>query len=233
MKQQSLLAFLRRHPGVIVSVGYVAVSLIGMLFSQALFSRFGINYFNYAEVSDFLLAALREPMTFALAGGAVVVTLLIFGITKLEQQWIARRSPKSRVGKFYQSVSNWAYNNVGVIIASFLLYAYLFLNLYGDWKSEQIKTGSGKQVTVELANEVDGAAAGKRLDGVMLLGTSNKFLFIYDLDARRAYIIPNENISRLIITAAEPSTADALDDPPEKGQADGSESETEQESSEP
>ncbi len=121
MNQYSVRDLLKRHPGVLVSVGYVVISLIGMLFSQALFSEFGVNYFNYAEVSDFLLAALREPMTFALAAGAIVVTLLIFLMTHLENRWLTRRAPESRMGKLYQRTSSWAYNNWGVTLFVFVL----------------------------------------------------------------------------------------------------------------
>lgn len=194
MKGQLIPDILRQHPGVLVTVIYGGVSLIGMLFSHSLFSHFGVNFFNYAEVSDFLLAALREPMTFVLAGGAVLVTLLIHLISHFEQRWFAKHPPQSRIARAYQRSSSWAYSNVYVVLAVFVLYSYLFLSLYGEWKSEQVKNGDGRRVTVELADTT-------KFGNAILLGTSNKFVFIYDQAGDRVNIIPNENISRLIVDA--------------------------------
>ncbi|MDH3908826.1 MAG: hypothetical protein OEU83_07330, partial [Gammaproteobacteria bacterium] len=61
-----LLSFFREHPAVLVSALYVAASVVGMFYSWAYLRRFGINVFNYAQISDFLLASLREPFTWVL-----------------------------------------------------------------------------------------------------------------------------------------------------------------------
>jgi hypothetical protein len=56
-----MAAVLREHPALLVSTFYLAASFVGMFYSRAFLRRFGINVFNYAQISDFLLASLKEP----------------------------------------------------------------------------------------------------------------------------------------------------------------------------
>ncbi|MGI9225435.1 MAG: hypothetical protein ACR2QX_13205, partial [Woeseiaceae bacterium] len=55
---------------------YVAASIIGMFYSWAFLRRFGINVFNYAQISDFLLVSLKEPFTWGLVILAIVLVML-------------------------------------------------------------------------------------------------------------------------------------------------------------
>jgi hypothetical protein len=41
---------------------YLYVTAMGLLYSVALYARFGINILDYSEISDFLLAALNNPI---------------------------------------------------------------------------------------------------------------------------------------------------------------------------
>ncbi len=96
---------LRDHPALIFTIGYAVVSLVGMMFSWSLFRRFGVNVFDYAEVTDFLMAALREPMTFTLAGGGVLMSWFIWWWASVEQRIFARRPPRSSFMKAYVRLS--------------------------------------------------------------------------------------------------------------------------------
>ena len=131
----------------------------------------------------------------------MLVTAGIHLVSYLEQRWFAKHPPKWRITKAYQRGSSWAYYNPPVVLTVFVLYSYLFLGLYGDWKSGQIKQGIGKRLTVELATEAESGQAG-RFDNVVLLGTSNKFVFVYDTASEEVNIVPNENIARLILAGA-------------------------------
>ena len=75
-RNERLLAVFREHPALIVSAFYVAASMIGMFWSWAHLRNFGINVFNYAQISDFLLASLKEPYTWALV---FVTVALVWG----------------------------------------------------------------------------------------------------------------------------------------------------------
>ena len=75
------IKFIREHPGLGLSIGYGFVSLIGIMFSWSLFYHFDITYFQYADISDFLLAAIREPETFLLSASSIVVAMLLIRLS--------------------------------------------------------------------------------------------------------------------------------------------------------
>ena len=67
---------LKEHPALLVSALYVGASTIGMFYSWAFLRHFGINVFNYAQISDFLLASLKEPFTWGWVAVALVLVSL-------------------------------------------------------------------------------------------------------------------------------------------------------------
>jgi hypothetical protein len=75
----SMCGLLVRQPGLLFSLSYLLVSLPGMFFTWSLYDKLGVNYLQFAEVSDFLMAVLREPATLFMAATAVAVTLLLRG----------------------------------------------------------------------------------------------------------------------------------------------------------
>ncbi len=196
---------LRQHPGLVISLTYLVVSLIGLLFSYSLFSEFGINIFLYAEISDFLLGALREPMTFLAAGAAVLTVLLLHGLARLELRFFRRHPPTARVGKAYLRLSQAAYSSQWTWLLVFILYSYLFLSLYGNYRSEQIKAGHGEVVQIYIAEgtDSDGSVKPGGRTG-LLLGTTNKFIFVYDPETGSTDVIPNESIIRIVIAGKAP-----------------------------
>jgi hypothetical protein len=56
--------FLGNHPTLVLTLLYLYVTAIGIIYSAILYGRFGINIFDYAETADFLLAAFKNPIAF-------------------------------------------------------------------------------------------------------------------------------------------------------------------------
>ncbi len=181
----------REHPALAVTMLYALVSAIGLLFNWSLFRQFGVNVFNFMEVGDFLLAALREPLTFVLSATALVVTYLIQRLGALELRWLTGRKDKGRFWAGYYWFSRTINNHAVTGLVGFLLYCYLFLALYADHKSDQIRAGVARQVSVELASESD------HIEGrpIAFLGATNRFVFLFDVAADTTHIIPHENLS--------------------------------------
>ena len=129
------MATLREHPGLLLTVLYLIASLIGLAFSWSLFSQFNINIFSYAEVTDFLMAALREPLTISLTASAVLVAWALEAMARWEIRWFDKHSPRSKIMRGYRTLGNKIYNSGWIGPFAFIAYAYLFLGLYGAWKS--------------------------------------------------------------------------------------------------
>ncbi len=202
--QQFGIAFLLHHnPGLVITLAYLAISFLGLLFSWSLFREFDINIFNFTEVSDFLLAAMREPMTFVMAGTALLVTWILDWLAKLEVKHWAPKNPTSKFGRFYKRFSKAINRHPITPMLIFLFYSYLFISLYGNWKAESIKAGEGQVIRVQLTEPIasggDGQTGGNVIIEGILLGSTNRYLFLYDPDSKITSAMPEENIVRVLI----------------------------------
>ena len=84
------------HPALGLTLGYLLLSLLGLSYQWALFRQFEVNFFNYAEVTDFLMGAFREPITFALSLTALAVALFVWYYNRWEMGWWRRHPPGPR-----------------------------------------------------------------------------------------------------------------------------------------
>lgn len=195
-----LFALLAQHPALGLTSAYLLVSLLGLSYEWTLFRRFGVNFFHYADVTDFLMGAFREPITFVLALSAVLVGKL----AQLQVDWEARRFAgrefRSWWMRKYASFSKSDFNRLSPILY-FLLYVVMFIWVYSDFRADQIREGHGRSVQVMLID----AAPAREAFSTLLLGTSSRFVFLYDSDADLTWIVPNENLAWIrVATPAVP-----------------------------
>ena len=177
---------LREHPALILSGLYVAASVVGMFYAWAYLRRFGINVFNYAAISDFLLASLKEPLTWGLV---IVAVGLVMWDNSMSRRY--ERNGKRNWLRWYGTPRYRLLNNFGAIC---LVFTFLFI--YADYRADTTRGGEGKSVTVILADK--GAAA-----STLLLGTTSQFVFLYDADASHVDIHPIENIQSISFAAPD------------------------------
>ena len=174
---ESLKDLLRAHPALIVSALYVASSIIGMFYSWAYLRNFGINVFLYSQLSDFLLASLKEPFTWALV---VFAVLLVVSDNAVSRRIGSR--PRSRWIAWYGSPR---YRLVNHFVAIYIV--FMFIYLFAAFQAKDARAGEGKIVDVLFADS--GAATTS-----LLLGTTGQFVFLYDDSTERVDIHPIENI---------------------------------------
>jgi hypothetical protein len=184
---------LRNHPALAITLAYLLVSFIGAAFSWALFSEFGINYFVFAEVNDLLFAVMREPLAaLAAASGALVVWLLTV-YARWERGKLGGRENAGFVLRWYLR-SNGLHLDYPVVRAvAFLLYIFLFVTLYADFRADSIRDGALTPVRVVQAEPGSGPAV---LTGG-ILGSSARFLFLYIPDQDRVVVLPDEAIGAI------------------------------------
>ncbi len=192
-----------KHPALALTLAYGAISITGLLFSWSLFRQFDINIFNYMEVGDFMLAALREPLTFLLSAGAVAFYWVVYQLGQMEVRWAASRKNKGRLSSGYARWSRFINTSIWAAAIGVVLYAYLFLSLYAEWKSKEIRAGRAPMVTV-FVND----AATALTDGPMaLLGSTSRFIFLYDPPSENTHIVPYENVA--MVTPVAKATPEA------------------------
>jgi hypothetical protein len=184
--EQWLSNLLKNHPALIASGLYVFASIIGMYYAWSFLWHFQINVFNYAQIGDFLLASLKEPMTWGLV---LISTLIMAGDNALSRR--AQKKTGSRLLKLYGSPRYRMANYVGILVViSILIFSH------AKRQAEHALAGRGKLVTVTYANR---AAA----DDLVLLGTTASFVFLYDSTFERVIIHPHESIHAISFGATE------------------------------
>jgi hypothetical protein len=175
---------IREHPALLVSALYVAASTIGMFYSWAYLRHFGINVFNYAQLSDFLLASLKEPYTWVL----VFLVVFLVVIDNASSRRFERKG-SSRWFGWYGSRRYRFVNNFGAI--SMVL---IFIFAHASSQSRHTKAGDVKRIDMTFADS--GA-----VKSAALLGTTGQFVFLYDTATKRVDIHPIESIHSISFQA--------------------------------
>ena len=187
-----LIATLRQNPALLFSFIYMVASTIGMFYSWNFLRRFGIDVFDYAQLSDFLLASLKEPYTWLLAISVVVAVAL--------DNALSRRVGSRKSSRWLSWYGNPRYRYLNFLIA-ILLVAFL-LNAYATILAEKAFEGKGKIVQVRLSDEAESEAT-----TALLLGTTGQFIFLFDVASRQVTIHPNESIHSISFIAPAKSSS--------------------------
>jgi hypothetical protein len=181
-----IVALLREHPALLASVVYFAASAIGMFYSWAFLRHFGINVFNHAQIGDFLLASLKEPVTWLLVLAAIVAMVFDNAMSQRFHQ-----KNKIRWLRWYGSN---VYRSVNYLVAVGLI--ILFLHVHAERRAEETMGGDGDYVKVRLTD-------GGTPRTAMLLGTTGQFIFLYDAESHIVDIHPNENVQTISLKAPD------------------------------
>ncbi|HJU67049.1 MAG TPA: hypothetical protein VJ650_02300 [Gemmatimonadaceae bacterium] len=182
------------HPGLLLTTAYLIITAIGLVYDARLYGEFRINIAEYAETSDFLLAAARAPLIILLSLLPIPLLLVVGWFDR----WSRRRFPR------YAAISRRSEQAMGGERRARLLsrglfvviYAVMFTMLYAERVADDIKQGRGRRVEVQL---VDGTSGPGELP--ILLGTTAKFVFLYYPTVRRTHVVPSENIARIVVNS--------------------------------
>ncbi|HUR00130.1 MAG TPA: hypothetical protein VM166_11795 [Gemmatimonadaceae bacterium] len=198
VRRRRLLADIaREHPTLLFTLGYIALTAVGLVYDAWLYGYFRINVIEYSETSDFLLAAVRTPLVIILS---ILPVLILWTVTRLRRK--ARRTfPRyDKWSRRYEGTI-WDMENprvggpIGVIFV--VIYAILFTQLYALRVADKIKAGHGRVVKVEMI--VPGSVP--TADTTLLIGTTGKFVFLFDPRANQTRIIPFDNVSSISVVA--------------------------------
>lgn len=188
----SLSAFAKDHPGLLLSGAYLAATAIGMLSSWTFYALFDIDIFAYAQLSDFLLAALRNP----LASIAILVAIPFVWFVMVSDSWMDRRYTwykylygTERLRRLSRSPGAW--------VLYFALYAFTFSALYSSRMADRVEGGGAPRVEVQLLGGDYLGRDATQTFGADLLGTTSSFVFLYDRASRRVTVVPVENVARI------------------------------------
>lgn len=181
----SVKAFAKENPTMILTLCYVLITVIGTGYSFFFYREFDINIIKFADLSDFLLAAILEPRSLGLFAFIVVLMLAAYWFDVLLRKRL----------KFYRNfVENRLkskYSDPLVMIIVVLLFTVVFMQDLAVKNADAIKSKGKDSYQVRFYEN----QSGESVKNLELLGSTSRFAYFYDLKNKQSVVISPENLS--------------------------------------
>lgn len=193
-------AWLQGNPALSLTVLYLFASVVGIVFHFLLLKRFGFNVLEFSETSDFLMVVVREPLTVALALLGVPFYLVYMSVALRIGRWarprftMLRSTPEKR-RKTLANLRRWQHVGPAGFIG---IWAIVFVMYYSYWRADRLRDGDFRAVTVIYKTDSPRADGTFAAEGLALLGTTSKFVFLYDAATKRSEVVPLDAVARLV-----------------------------------
>jgi hypothetical protein len=193
-----LLNFLESNTTAALTLLYVYVSAIGMLYSYFLYRDFGISIFDHSEIADFLLAAFRNPVALVSAIALASIAALIAHLSdrRVKEAWrILRQIFSSAKDKeIGLSVRRSITLTMGpiIIVSLFVVASFALPAYFATRAASSIK--QGETPTVDVRYRSFSGSSGQILEpDLRLIGATQRAVFFYD-DNKRTIVIPQTQV---------------------------------------
>ncbi|MEQ1855013.1 MAG: hypothetical protein ABL963_01005 [Longimicrobiales bacterium] len=186
------------HLGLVLTLGYLGVTSVGMVSAWALYARFDVNIFHFAQIGDFLLAATAWPLASLSAVLAIAAVAVVARIDRYSDRYRWYRMlylDSDRVRRVMRSRSAWVLYTV--------LYLWLAADLHADWYEGRLRSGSGSAVTVQLQSGTYHGRDASAPFAATFVGATTAYVFLYDRPTGEVTVVPVENVASLVPVATE------------------------------
>ncbi|MEO7714550.1 MAG: hypothetical protein ABIV10_16675 [Gemmatimonadaceae bacterium] len=192
--------FAIEHLGLAITMAYLALAGLGMLHRALVFLRFRINVLDYAEPSDFLMAALRDPLIVLVCIAPIPVLALYYrGAT-----WVRNRLPQNHVLTGGRRAQDFQRRHRSTLFAfTVALWALAASLHYAKHVATELREGRGRRVQIELLS--GNARSPGDTTTLLLLGTTQKYVFLYNPARQVSSVIPVSNVAQLWYERRQPA----------------------------
>lgn len=155
----------------VVSISYVLIVGIGMLFTYQKYSEFGINIFDYADVFDFLIAPFSDFKILLFSTTTIVLVITLF---KVDVAW-QRKYPKtySKVNLGLNKKSWFSIYRYSLFAFMLIIYLYNSADFYGKFTKKEIMKNSQINIKYSDNENIKGIIIGNTKDILFLLQNEN------------------------------------------------------------
>jgi len=187
--------FFTIHPGLTVFLVYATIAIAGFIYLITFYAYFDLKVTVYLEVTDILVAGIKDPMVMLMVVGAFGMVLVIWVLVYIQapfSAWLDRKFNKGFF-KFLPYLAGFKGQRSFWWIAFLILtvYFYSFVGLHSKRKAEIILKDKQGLVLV------DADATANSSDRYSLLGTSINYVFLYNHQKQNTLIVPLESIRSL------------------------------------
>jgi len=190
-----IASFFREHPAIVGTLLYLQVTTVGVIYSWALFRRFGINVFDYAEANDFLLAAFKEPFVFGMSTFTLIFLISFANILIWRRKTPADETPAdTRLPFFFRTMRRLHRNQIVYLLVLTILYTLGPPLLFANFTADSLQSPSYEPLTSVQYRATSGSDEQTTQRDLRVIGTTQSFVFFYDKKDSRTLIIPSAQI---------------------------------------
>jgi hypothetical protein len=196
--------YLLDNPTLALTLLYLYVTAVGMLYSAVLYRSFGINIIDYSEIGDFLLAALKNSIAFLV----LALQVLLYYATALYERRESARRIGPEINSFMEGIEKSMSEDTGyeapkepllppVLVrwAAFIIPPVLLVSVVINAVLEARSIKTGEKPAVEIwYRSFSGSAGQVTVPGLEFIGGTGRAAFFYDPDEKRTIVIPQAQL---------------------------------------
>jgi|GEM_PF-4101604 hypothetical protein len=190
--------FLSRDLSLSLSIAYIALIGIGMLFSNQYYSMWGIDIFQFAGISDFLLAPFRDLLVFLFVLVSIAGSFIAIRFSRKLDRKYPHLAKYWNLGIHTESKNYNRYMNFNLVMGS-LVYLHLSSVIFAIIRSIDVKKHPEKhRVEIEMEDH--------SIRPCLLLGITEEFAIILNEKEGRISALPMEGGVRMIRFPVKPAS---------------------------
>lgn len=203
-----VLRTFHREPALALTVAYLLVALAGIYYDYAFYQKgFGIPILSLAQIGDYLVAGLQQPVAIALVAVTFPLCWLMDRVNlRFRRRDQARRERLRALPRlhFAQALHlrylDWHLGQRWGLYLAYLivifLYGWLFVGIYAKHRVAGVKAGEAPRVGVRFTGAHADLTASASSTWSYLGAVSN-YVFVYDHAGREPLVLPVNAIASL------------------------------------
>ncbi len=174
--------YLLKNPTFALSLLYLILTTLGIVYLYYLYKQFGIEFFEYAEPTEFILAAFKELRSFQMLLLAIIIISILWYILH-DLAKVKPQSPKYKAA-------------IIIYLIFFIFYMFFGPYTWANRNAERIYNNKARdKIVTVMLNTRDDETKKLVSKPLVLIGTTGKTAFFYDHSSQSTIIIPIASIS--------------------------------------
>ena len=178
----------REHPTMLLTFCYFIITIIGVLYSYFFYKEFGINIIKFADLSDFLLASILEPKSVVIFISLIVITSFFYWL-----DYLLRKKYKGYGNLLEKKFKSKFTDPIGYVLILVVFTTY-FVEHIAISNAKEVKSGETDDFLVRISDPGDHQVE----KYLALLGSSSRYVYLFNKGKSEALVIPVENVSFMI-----------------------------------
>ncbi len=170
----------------LITLFYISIVVVGMIFNSTYYGRFGINIFDYSDILDFLVAPLGDLKILFFTALTLLTLYLLFRLDRKTRVKYPKLYKMMYAGMTEKSWFDFVYYIQYLVFIP--IYLIGFSSVYASFQKKKILKSEDK---IEIVFNDGTTTSGKKI------GANSSFHFLLESD-EKVKIIPNSSVKSII-----------------------------------